>query len=195
MVTITSLDQLDLNGTYTYADYLTWQFEELVELIKGKIYKMSPSPIRMHQKISRKFVSRFDNFLNGHKCEVYHAPFDVRLLKEVNSNKEIYTVVQPDICVICDPNKLDERGCIGAPDLIVEILSPSTSKKDVTIKFDLYEQNGVREYWIVYPGECIIDVFDLEDNKYKLRAKYGSDDIIPVGIFEGFSINANDIFE
>ncbi|MDX1942881.1 MAG: Uma2 family endonuclease, partial [Saprospiraceae bacterium] len=150
---ITSLDQLSMDGTYTYADYLTWQFEERIELIKGRIFKMSPAPSRKHQRASIVLSSIIFDFLRAGPCEVYSAPFDVRLLdskKKKKSNKEIYSVVQPDICVICDAEKLDDRGCIGAPDWIIEILSPGNNKKEVDNKFRLYEENGVREYWVVY---------------------------------------------
>ena len=191
---ITSLDQLDLNGTYSYADYLTWQFDEYVELIKGKIFKMTPAPLRLHQDISGNLFVDFHNYLKGEKYKVYQAPFDVRLLKNPTKDTETFTVVQPDICIVCDPEKLDNRGCMGAPDLIVEILSTSTSYKDIKIKYALYEQNGVKEYWIVYPGENLIDVFDLIDEKYILRNKYTIEDEIPVGIFSNFSVKAKDIF-
>lgn len=117
---ITSLSQLDLNGSYSYGDYLKWKFQERVEIIKGKIMAMSPVPNRLHQRISMKLTKAFLDVFDGHQCELYVAPFDVRF---PDSNGKIKTVVQPDLCVICDPNKLDEKGCIGAPDLIVEILS------------------------------------------------------------------------
>jgi Uma2 family endonuclease len=191
---ITDISTLDLNKTYTYTDYLTWQFKERVELIKGKILKMSPAPSRLHQKTVVKLTSRIDNFLEGKKCEVYSAPFDVRLPKN-NSDSNTYTVVQPDLCIICDQSKLDEKGCVGAPDMVIEILSPKTAKKDIKDKFQLYEENGVREYWIVSPEIGMVDVFILkEDNKYHLKGKYADDDFVKVNIFEGLEINLSEIF-
>lgn len=163
MTTITKLSQLDLNKSYTYADYLMWQLKERVELIKGKIMAMSPAPARMHQKILRKINRAFDSHFAEHLCEVYFAPFDVRLPDEKGNIK---TVVQPDLCVICDPSKLDDRGCLGAPDLVVEILSPGNSKREMKDKFELYQENGVAEYWVVRPEEKNIQIFLLEKGKY-----------------------------
>lgn len=127
---VDSLDKLSMDGVYTYADYLTWKFDERVELIKGKIFKMSPAPSRNHQRIAMALINPISNYFKGEKCEAYFAPFDVRLIdsKKKKSDKDIYSVVQPDICVICDPEKLDERGCLGAPDWIIEILSPGNNK-------------------------------------------------------------------
>lgn len=153
----------DLSGSYTYADYLTWQWGEMTELIKGKIYKMSPAPGSLHQKVSGEIFRQLANFLKGKKCQVFSAPFDVRLpsAKKNQADKEITTVVQPDLCVVCDPLKIDSRGCMGAPDWILEILSPHTSSKDLREKFDVYEEAGVKEYWVVHPQEHTILVYTL----------------------------------
>jgi len=165
---ITNLKQLDLKGSYTYADYLLWQFKDRVELIKGKIFKMSPAPSSYHQDISWILSREIDKFFRKTKCKMYAAPFDVRLInfKETTADNKIVSVVQPDLCVICDRNKIDERGCIGAPDLIIEILSSGNSKKEMDIKYDLYEENGVLEYWIVNPSEKTISIFILQNDKY-----------------------------
>ncbi|MEX2564980.1 MAG: Uma2 family endonuclease, partial [Cyclobacteriaceae bacterium] len=125
-------------GNYTYADYLTWQMEEVVELIKGRVFKKAAAaPKRIHQRISAKLLTRLYVFLEDNPCQVYDAPFDVRFPKASKADHQIHDVVQPDICVICDREKLDDRGCIGAPDLIVEILSPSNSKTELKHKFKL----------------------------------------------------------
>ena len=165
---ITNIKQLDLKGSYTYADYLLWQFKERVELIKGKIFKMSPAPGSFHQEISWGLAREIDKVFRKKTCKMYAAPFDVRLInfKESTDDNQIITVVQPDLCVICDTNKIDERGCLGAPDLIIEILSPGNSKKEMDIKFDLYEENGVSEYWMVNPAEKTIAIFMLQNGKY-----------------------------
>lgn len=160
---ITSLSQLDLNGSYSYADYLLWKFKERVEIIKGKIMEMSPAPTRFHQRISMKLTSRFLQFFDNHECQLYAAPFDVRFPDE---NGKIKTVVQPDLCVICDQTKLDDKGCIGAPDLVVEILSPGNTRKEMKNKFELYEEQGVKEYWLVYPDTQHIQIFVLQNGKY-----------------------------
>ena len=165
---ITDISLLDTNKTYTYANYITWQFKERIELIKGKLFKMSPAPARRHQGISVELSTQFHNYLKKKGCKSYSAPFDVRFPKG-EDDEQTFTVVQPDICVICDKSKLDDRGCVGAPDLIVEILSPATAKKDVKDKFQLYEESGVKEYWIVSPENKLVDVFILkDDNKYHL---------------------------
>ena len=163
MTTTTKLSQLDLNKSYTYADYLMWQLKERVELIKGKIMAISPAPARMHQKILRKINRAFDSHFAEHLCEVYFAPLEVRV---PDKKGNIKTVVQPDLCVICDPSKLDDRGCLGAPDLVVEILSPGNSKREMKDKFELYQENGVAEYWVVRPEEKNIQIFLLEKGKY-----------------------------
>jgi len=122
------IEEPDLSGTYTYADYLTWQLGEMTELIRGKIFKMSPAPGSLHQKISGELFRQSANFLKGKKCQVFSAPFDVRLplSNKSKSDREIITVVQPDLCVICDPAKIDERGCVGAPDNAPAIDIPGT---------------------------------------------------------------------
>lgn len=165
---ITNIKQLDLKGNYTYADYLLWEFKERVELIKGKIFKMSPAPSRLHQSTSWQLSMQLDKAFRKTTCNMYAAPFDVRLInfKESTTDNQITSVVQPDLCVICDSEKLDKRGCIGAPDLIIEILSPGNSNREMTLKFDLYEENGVKEYWIVNQSEKIILIYVLQDGKY-----------------------------
>jgi Uma2 family endonuclease len=131
--------------SYTFKDYLEWPEGERWELIEGVAYNMTPSPSRSHQRISVALVDQIFQYLKGKKCEMYHAPFDVRLLEGEEEDGEVRTVVQPDIVVVCDPSKLDEKGCKGSPDLIMEILSPSTASKDYITKLNLYEKNKVSE--------------------------------------------------
>lgn len=165
---ITNIDQLDFSKTYTYADYLLWNFKERVELFKGKIFKMRPAPSRHHQEVSQKLNIYLHKFLENNPCKLYYAPFDVRLknFEKSTQDNQVLTVVQPDLCVVCDLSKLDDRGCIGSPDLIIEILSPGNSKKEMGIKFNLYEENKVKEYWIVEPAENCIYVYTLQKDKY-----------------------------
>lgn len=151
---ITDISQLDPNGSYSYADYLTWRFTEYVELIKGRIMRKMSAPTSQHQLISSDVHGLIWNHLRGKPCRVYSAPFDVRLMRSTgNGDAQIQTVVQPDISVICDLGKIDKRGCLGAPDWIIEIVSPNSLVLDIRTKFDLYAENGVAEYWIVFPGE------------------------------------------
>jgi len=196
MKSITKLSQLDLNKRFTYADYLTWKFQERVELIKGWLYKMSLESNRIHQTVSVKFLYQIFKYFEQKKSKVFAAPFDVRFLDKQKSkdDNKVYTVVQPDICVICDDDKLDERGCIGSPDWIIEIVSPGNTKKEMQLKFDLYEENGVKEYWIVHPGDTTVTVFQLKENKYQFKKYYVKGDKIPCDLFKGLKINSNLIF-
>jgi len=196
---ITRLSQLDLNSTYSYADYLTWQLEETVELIRGKIMVMAPAPNVKHQRISGKLYRFIGNYLEGKSCEAFHAPFDVSLYdrrKSKLADREIFTVVQPDLCVICDPAKLTTQGCSGAPDWVVEILSPNNSKRDARIKYALYEENGVTEYWLVYPYEASIYQFVLDDDgqKYRLHGMYAQDELATPFLFPDLPIDLAEVF-
>ncbi|WP_248927752.1 Uma2 family endonuclease [Paenibacillus hamazuiensis] len=181
---------------YTYGDYLQWPEGIRVELIDGKVYNMSPGPNRIHQEIFGTLFNAFFNYLKDKPCKVYAAPFDVRLPKSSEtSDEDIKTVVQPDITVICDHSKLDDKGCKGAPDLIVEIVSPTSLKTDVKTKLTLYEKHGVREYWIVYPSDKSVVVYRLQpDGNYVLADAYARDEQMPVGIFDDFTIDLKEIF-
>ncbi|MDL2299826.1 Uma2 family endonuclease, partial [Bacteroides sp. OttesenSCG-928-E20] len=161
---------LDPKKHYSYADYLTWLDGKRRELVNGFIRMMSPAPTLSHARISRKIFVSLVVYIekNKGKCQVFSAPFDVRLPKNgETADDKVHTVVQPDICVICDTSKLEERGCLGAPNLVVEILSPSTRKFDLNDKFNLYQEAGVEEYWVVSPKDKDVIVFLLQqDGKY-----------------------------
>ncbi len=196
MKTITNINELDFNKVYTYADYLLWKFEERVELFKGKIFKMSPAPSLKHQSISSWLHGELHIFFKNHDCKLFSAPFDVRLTTKNKKDEEITTVVQPDLCVICDPKKLDKRGCLGAPELVIEILSPGNSKKEMTNKFDLYEEAGVQEYWIINPLDEMILIYVLENGKFtNLRVKPIIDDYITSKLFPNLKIHTDEIFK
>ena len=147
---ITDINQLDLSKQYTYADYVNWQFDELVELIRGKVVRMSPAPNTLHQSCSGNLHGLIWSYLRDKSYQAFTAPFEVRLPLPLTqqTDDKINTVVQPDLCVICDVEKLDERGCNGAPDWVIEILSKGTAQKDLKDKFEIYQHAGVREYWI-----------------------------------------------
>ncbi|MBD9354848.1 Uma2 family endonuclease [Methylomonas albis] len=198
MAPITQLSQLDPNGIYSYADYLTWQLEESVELIKGKIMAMSPAPNVKHQRIALKLLRPIDNYFLHKSCEIFIAPFDVKLYdrrKSLLKNGEAFSVVQPDLCVICDKDKLTEQGCDGAPDWIIEVLSPGNSRKEVRLKYDLYEESGVGEYWLVFPYEQILQQFVLDElGKYQLRGLYPGNEIAAPHLFPDLQIDLNDVF-
>jgi len=188
---------LDLNRRYTYADYLTWMDDIRRELIEGFI-KLLPAPRSIHAEVSFNITWHLGAILkkNKGKCKVFSAPFDVRLPKNgETANDQIYTVVQPDICVICDLSKIDKRGCCGAPDMIIEVISPSTAKRSLFDKFVLYEQSGVKEYWTVYPETEAITVFLLQDDgKYNTGTVYEFERQVPVHIFDDTPIDLGDIF-
>lgn len=188
--------ELDLNGTYTYADYLKWTFEERLEIIKGKVFPMS-APARIHQRISSNLFGEIYLYLRDKKCEVYSAPFDVRLtpLKRNNSDK-VHTIVQPDICVICDLDKLDDKGCVGAPDLMIEILSPGNTRKEMREKYEVYEENGVKEYWLVEPQDKCVFVYVLnEAGKYIGLQPVTDEDILTSTTFPDLQIDLSRVFD
>ena len=190
------LSDLDLSKTYTYADYFKWQFDERVELIKGRIFQMSPAPSRSHQDILFAIALKLGNYLTGKPCKIYLAPFDVRLPRNSKDDKAIYTVLQPDICVICDLTKLDDRGCIGAPDIVIEILSPGNNKKELRNKYEVYQEAGVKEYWVIHPSEHTFLKYKLDQDGYfqPSRLLIGGDKIT-TSILPGFSLDLDEVFE
>ncbi len=192
MPIVTQFSELDLTKEYTYSDYLMWQFTERVELIKGFIKKMSPAPSRIHQTIAINITVKLSQYLENKSCSLFFAPFDVRL--PVKNSKSNTTVVQPDLCIICDEQKLDDKGCNGAPDLIVEILSPNNSKYDVDTKFRLYEESGVKEYWMVEPIEKIVLVYTLQNEKYIGLKPFTIGEVIESPLFPDMKIEVLDVF-
>ena len=198
MPPILDISQLDLvHGNYSYADYLTWKFEQTVELIKGKIMPMA-APSRRHQAISWQLTLNIGNFFAKHLCRAYAAPFDVRLYdrkKSEKANQDVFTVVQPDICIICDLEKLDDKGCNGAPDLVIEILSPGNSNKEMKIKKELYEESNISEYWIFDPErECAFQFHLTEEGVYSPATIYVKEDIFQCVLFSDLSFPLSDIF-
>ena len=182
--------QLRKEEKYTYNDYCQWDDGNRYELIDGEVYLMAPAPGIGHQRISGGLSNQLYNYLRGKRCEVFTAPFDVRL----NADTADDTVVQPDISVICDPNKIKNgKSCVGAPDMIMEILSPSTAKRDNFVKFKRYLAAGVREYWIVNPETKTVHVYVLKEDEYVSRV-YGETDSVPVGVLEDCLINLADVF-
>ncbi|PJJ79862.1 Uma2 family endonuclease [Mucilaginibacter auburnensis] len=188
------LSDLDINKTYTYADYLKWAFDERLELIKGKIFKMSPAPGSIHQRISLRLSRWFGNYLEGKRCEAFSAPFDVRLPRLSGNDKEVITVVQPDICVICDHLKIDDKGCLGAPDIVVEILSPGNNKKELQNKFEVYEEAGVLEYWIIHPLEKTFMKYTLTDGLFQPSRLLTIGDKVTTPVLPEFILDLEELF-
>lgn len=186
---------LDFSKEYSYADYLKWTFDERLEIIKGRLFKMSPAPSRIHQKLSWEIARELADYLKGKPSEAYSAPFDVRLPRKSKEDKQIITVVQPDICVICDAAKLDDKGCLGAPDIIIEILSPGNNKKELANKYEAYEEAGVKEYWLIAAGEraCFQYVLNSE-GRYFAAKPLTTGDTVTTPILPGFSLNLEEVF-
>ena len=179
---------------YTFADCLTWGEDERIEIINGEAIMMAP-PTRIHQEISGELFRQLANFLEGKKCKVYPAPFAVRLFERADDRPEdVDTLVEPDLSVVCDPGKLDDIGCKGAPDLIIEVLSPSTQCHDRLTKYNLYERAGVPEYWIVSPNEKAVQVFLLDGGLMQPHEVYGKEDIAKVNVLEGCFIELSKLF-
>ena len=184
-----------LKTHFTYKDYLAWPEDERWELIRGVPYNMSPAPSRRHQDLLRDLGLQIALFLRNKKCMVYYAPFDVRLAEKNKEDTDIVTVVQPDIVIVCDKKKLDDRGCIGTPDIVIEILSPHTSLKDKREKMALYEHHLVKEYWIVDPNDNSIMTFKLNRNKEYLKPRvYSKEDKIKTPVLRGLTIDLKSVF-
>ena len=180
---------------YTFADVQTWNDGERAELIGGEVFLMAPALARGHQKVSGELFAQLHAYLKGKRCEVYAAPFDVRLFEQDgDSPEDVDTVVEPDISVVCDPSKLDDIGCKGAPDLVMEILSPSTTRHDKFTKFNLYQRAGVREYWIVDPSDKSVQVFVLEDGRYTAKDFGVAGDTVRVNVLEDCTIDLSQVF-
>jgi Uma2 family endonuclease len=190
------LADLDSNQQYSYADYYRWDFENRVELINGKVFEMLAAPSTWHQMLAGKLFLKLGNFLNSNsECKVFIAPFDVRLPRKTKEDKDIFTVLQPDLCVISDAGKIDRKGCIGAPDIVVEILSPGNNTKELKNKFSVYEESGVKEYWVVSPQDNTFLINLLVDGKYITTRPMVAGDIVTSLLLPGFSIDLEQLFE
>ncbi|NMA64568.1 MAG: Uma2 family endonuclease [Syntrophomonadaceae bacterium] len=180
---------------YTYGDYLKWSDEERWELINGVPYAMGPAPLTEYQQILGELFVSLALYFREKNCRVFPAPFDVRLPQSDEKDEEISTVVQPDIVVVCDPDKLDERGCNGAPDMVVEIISSSTAKKDLNEKFNLYERSGIQQYWVVFPKYKVVDIYNLDESgRYKKTESCSVGERITSQLFPGLEIDVDVIF-
>jgi Uma2 family endonuclease len=189
---------LDENEQYTYADYLRWVDDVRRELVNGIIHVMS-APWTKHAKVLRRIGFSIESFIYERQgaCDVFYAPYDVRLpVDGKTADRQITTVVQPDICVVCDPSKIDKKGCIGAPDFIIEITSPSTKKHDWTTKFYRYESAGVKEYWIVDLKTETIHAFVMQaTGRYGVGKQYSGKQKVPVRTLPGLTVNVGALFE
>ena len=191
-----SRPEQNLDRKFTYKDYLSWPEEEQWELINGIPYNMTPAPSTQHQKIVTSLIAQFYNALKDSPCQTFGAPFDVRLPEPEKNSEDIFTVVQPDLAIICDRNKLDNLGCVGGPDLVVEVTSPSTLGKDIKDKFYLYEKAGVNQYWIIYPEPKTVVVFKLgREGKFGRPDIYCETDIIQSEIAKSIQIDLAEIFQ
>lgn len=181
-------------GKYSYADYLSWEIDEMVEIIKGKVFKWTTAPSRIHQKVISKLSFAFHNIVKNKSCDLYFAPFDVRFPDTSIRNEDIFTVVQPDISIICDKSKLDDAGCIGAPDLIVEVLSKGDNRKDLHHKYNVYLESGVKEYWIILPYSQALLIYTLKDGKYIPSRLFCQGHVVKSSVLEGFELDMEEFF-
>lgn len=180
---------------YTFADVLAWDDNERAEIIDGEVFLMAPPPSRVHQEVSFEIARQLGNYLEGKRCKVYPAPFGVRLFeKDSDSPEDVDTMVEPDITVVCDPSKLDDHGCKGAPDMVVEVLSPSTQRHDQLVKLGLYQRAGVREYWIVDPVNQTVRVMLQDGGALQLHEVYDRRDVAKVNVLDGCFIELGKVF-
>lgn len=186
---------IDYDKVYTYGDYLKLDIDEMVEIIRGKLLRMSPAPKIKHQSVSGNIFAFLHQKLRGKNCKVYSAPIDVVLPIENKKRTKSTTVVQPDICVICNPKIIEEKAVFGVPDFVIEIVAGKDVKRDTQYKYSVYEEAGVGEYWIVFSEMRFVEVFILENGKYQRLNAFSEDDIIPVKTLPGLSISIDDIFE
>ena len=190
---LTSLGQLDKSKRYTYADYLLWDFPERVELIFGKVFPMSPAPKSGHQLTSMRLIEQFLTYFKKGPCQVIAAPIDVVFTRPTC---EVDTVLQPDLIVVCDPGKVTEDNCNGAPDLVVEIISRSTARRDRNEKFRIYEQYGVKEYWIVDGYTRTVDVFVRDpEGLFRLEMRALADERVSSRCFPGLEVDTGEVFK
>ncbi len=197
-IMINSLQQLDPKQHYNYGDYLLWHFKERVELLKGRLFPMA-APNVQHQRVSSYLHTSIGIYFSKKNCDLFSAPFDVRLPlpKHKMKGNKIDTVVQPDLCVVCDQSKLDKQGCVGAPDLVVEILSPGNSRLEMKDKFELYQEAGVLEYWVVDPEHRVAHVYILDETTHKfigILPTFTDKDILTSNVFKGLGIPLEEIF-
>ena len=175
---------------HTYADYLTWSDTQRDELIDGAAYvREPPAPSPSHQGVVVELCRQAANALKGKPCRVYVAPFDIRLPKTTESDDEIDTVVQPDVFIVCDPQKVDARGMRGAPDWIAEVLSPHTARYDRSVKLPVYERAGVREVWLIHPIDRTLTIHRLEEGHYKRTTLLALEGQTPLTAVPGVSID------
>ena len=180
---------------YTYSDYLKFEFDYMVELIRGRIYKMTPGPNLRHQSLSSNLFIQMAPFFLDRSCRLFSAPTDVILPIENRRNGNEHTVVQPDLCIFCDLSVLKERGAFGPPTLVIEMLSLHTKKKDLQLKYDIYEEAGVQEYWIVMPKEELIEQFVLVESKYDRKGTFTIEDRIKSVAVIGLEVELAAVFE
>jgi Uma2 family endonuclease len=182
------------NKNITYAEYINLEEDTRFEVIENQVYYMTPSPKPKHQDVVTQLCVDFGSYLREKKCRVFVSPIDVCLSEEFKDLNKVKEWVSPDLIVVCDPNKIGDKRIIGSPDLVVEVLSPSTAKKDRLVKFNRYQKAGIKEYWIVDPVNEFIDVYLLKEGTYHQIGTFFNGDILPVSIFEDLKIDLTNIF-
>lgn len=182
------------NNSYSYADYLKWSDDKRWELLDGIAFNIA-APSRRHQEVSGELFYQIRSYLADKACKTYSAPFDVRFCGSEQKDEQIRNVVQPDLTIVCDESKLDDKGCLGAPDLIIEIVSPTSISLDYVKKFALYEKYQVKEYWIVHPIDNTVMVFSLgEDYLYGKPSIFTEDCQLKSRLFTDLTIELKRVF-
>jgi Uma2 family endonuclease len=180
---------------YTYADYLSWPDNERWEILDGTAYNMSPAPLIEHQRITMELSGIIWSYLRGKPCKVFVSPIDVYIPKQKeDSDDKIENVVQPDVIVVCDHSKIEKRGIRGAPDIVIEVLSPQTEKKDWNDKFNLYEKSGVKEYWIVDPSEQVVHQYVNTNNRFNLVKMHEAGSVLESSVITGLKVEMIEIY-
>ena len=179
---------------FCYRDYLGWPGPDRWEIIGGEAWAMAPGPDADHQRILRDLCTQINVFLRGNRCELFQAPFDLLLPIAAEADEEVQTVLQPDAFVVCEPEKITQRGCRGAPDWVIEVLSPSTAGRDQILKRRLYEKAQVKEYWIFSPAERLVFVYHLHKNRLALTEIYDDTAKIAVKTLPGLTVDCAAVF-
>ena len=178
---------------FTWADYQQWPDEQRCEIIDGQVYDMTPAPGTSHQELLMNLAARIYEYLKDKPCKIFVAPFDVRLSEKKENRNSCSNVVQPDISIICDQKKIDEKGCVGAPDMVVEILSASTASKDQVKKRRLYERHGVKEYWLIHPIERYAHIYALKGDNFEFIGVFDDTATLESQLFTGLAVKMAEI--
>lgn len=191
---VSKVAEIDLSGIYSYAEYYRWKSQDRLELIRGKVFRMNPEISLTHQRWCGYLYVKLYAYLSDKNAEVFLAPFDVRLPDRSTRDDDIFTVLQPDILIVCNPAQLDERGCLGAPDVVIEVLSDGNNWRELIDKFNVYEEAGVKEYWVINPRRRHFFIYTLDAfGRLKSEGANMYTDGVMSTVFPDFKINLKEL--